>query len=216
MTKEALLQRLTDCVVNMEDDQIPKAVQDYLQAGYGPEEGIMSGLVEGMKKAGELFDQNNYFIPEILFCSDAMYAGISEFRSAMTGANGEESKGTIILAVVEGDNHDIGKSLVKVMLEVNGYIVEDVGFDVPGEKIVQAAVELNADMIALSALMTTTMQKMEEVIRLLKEKGLQDKIKVIVGGAPVSQKFADKIGADGYSRTAMGAASLANDLLMPS
>ncbi|MBC3796159.1 cobalamin B12-binding domain-containing protein [Acetobacterium tundrae] len=213
MTKEEFLKKLSDCVVDMEEDSVVNIVKEYIQAGYDPQEGMLDGLVDGMKRASVLFDEEEYYIPELLVCADAMNNGIEEFRKYLPEAKKDDNQGRIVLAVVQGDTHDIGKDLVKIMLETYGYRVVDVGRDVSSEKIVAAVIEENADMIALSALMTTTMQEMKKVIELAEKKGIRKQVKIIIGGAPVSQNFSNSIGADGYSSSAIGAVRLVETLL---
>ncbi|TJX13727.1 cobalamin-binding protein [Tissierella creatinini] len=213
MTKEGLLKRLSDCVVDMEEDLVIDVAKEYVEAGFDPQEGIMDGLVDGMKRASVLFDEEEYYIPELLSCSDAMNAGIAELQSHMSKAAEGQSAGKVVLAVVHGDTHDIGKDLLRIMLETNGFTVIDVGRDVPSEKIVDVAVENGADIIALSSLMTTTMPNMKQVIDITIDRGIRNDFKIIVGGAPISQKYADSIGADGYSSNAIGAVNLVKSLL---
>lgn len=211
-SKEELLQKLSDGVVEMEEDDVVKTAQEYLNAGYPAFDGIMEGLVDGMNRAGRLFEEEEYFVTDILLCSDAMYAGLDVLRPYLP----EEEKGNRkkgIIGVVEGDTHDIGKNLVKIMLETAGFHILDLGRDVPLQKFVDSAKEEKADFICMSTLMTTTMNGMEEVINRLEKAGIRDKVKVMVGGGPVSQKYADKIGADGYSRNAAEAVKLAKKLL---
>ena len=212
MTKEEFLKKLSDCVVEMEEDSVVATVKEYIQSGYDPLEGMLDGLVDGMKRASVLFDEEEYYIPELLVCSDAMNNGIEEFKKYLPESN-DDHQGKIVLAVVQGDTHDIGKDLVKIMLETYGYQVVDIGRDVPSEKIVEIAIEEKADMIALSALMTTTMQEMQKVIEIAAAKGIRKQVKIIVGGAPVSENFSGKIAADGYSSSAIGAVRLVETLL---
>ncbi|MDR9755522.1 MAG: cobalamin-dependent protein [Thermoanaerobacterales bacterium] len=175
--------------------------------GYPALEGINRGLIPGMKKAGELMDQGVYSIPEILICSMALERGLNVFRPHLT-ANKQEKKSKIVLGVVEGDIHDIGKNVIRVMLEVEGYRVYDLGSDVPLEQFVKKAKEVQANVIAMSSLMSTTMLGMGTVIDILQEEGLREKISVIVGGASVSPEFARKIKADGYAKNVAEALAL--------
>lgn len=211
-TKEELLKRLSDGVVEMEEDDVAKAAQEYLDAGYPAFDGIMDGLVDGMNRAGQLYEEEEYFVTDLLLCSDAMYVGIDILRPYIPEEK-EEAKRKGIIGVVEGDTHDIGKNLVKIMLETAGFDMTDLGRDVPLQKFVDSAKSENAEFICMSTLMTTTMGGMEEVIHLLEEEGIRDKVKVMIGGGPVSQRYADKIGADGYSQNAVEAVKLAKRLL---
>lgn len=211
-TKEELLKRLSDGVVDMEEDDVAEAAQEFLDQGYPALEGIMEGLIDGMNRASILFEEEEYFVTDVLLCSDAMYAGLDILRPYLPEtSDGDKVKG--IIGVVEGDTHDIGKNLVKIMLETAGFEMIDLGRDVPLQRFVDAAQEQKADFVCMSTLMTTTMGGMETVIRLLEEAGIRDKVKVMVGGGPISQKYADKIGADGYSQNAVEAVKLAKRLL---
>ena len=211
-SKEELLKRLSDGVVEMEEENVACAAQEYLDAGYPAFDGIMEGLVYGMNRASELFEAEEYFVTDVLLCSDAMYAGLDILRPYLPETS-RDDKVTGVIGVVEGDTHDIGKNLVKIMLETAGFHMIDLGRDVPLAKFVETAKEENADFVCLSTLMTTTMGGMETVIRLLTEAGLRDRVKVMIGGGPISQKYADRIGADGYSQNAVEAVKLAKRLL---
>lgn len=210
--KTELLQKLSDCVFDMEDEEVVDVVKEYIAAGFDPEEGMLNGLVDGMKRASAMYEEGEYFVPELIVCSDAMYAGIEEFQKYLPESVGT-SIGKVVLGVIEGDTHDIGKNLVKIMLEVGGFDVVDLGRDVPVAKFVDYVKENDADIVGISSLMTTTMPGMEAVIVKLNEAGIRDKVKVMVGGAPVSPAFADKIGADGYSRNAIEAVEVAKKLV---
>lgn len=212
-SKEELLDRLARCVLEMEEQEAESTAKNYLEAGYPPKEGIVKGLIEGMNKAGELYDAEEYFVTDILLCSDALYAGLAVLKKAISPDMEEENKDKVIIGVVEGDIHDIGKNLVRTMLETAGFEIYDLGKDVPPDTFVDKAVELEARLICLSTLMTTTMSGMALVIEKLKERGIRDKVKVMVGGSPVSQQYADAIGADGYSENAVAAVKLAKALL---
>lgn len=211
-TKEELLKRLSDGVVDMEEDDVAEAAQEYLDAGYPAYDGIMEGLVDGMNRAGQLYEEEEYFVTDILLCSDAMYVGLDILRPHLPAVEGDRKvKG--IIGVVEGDTHDIGKNLVKIMMETAGFEMIDLGRDVPLQKFVDVAKEEQVQFIGMSTLMTTTMEGMATVIRLLEEAGIRKQVKVIVGGGPLSQKYAEKIGADGYSPNAVEAVRLVKNLL---
>ena len=211
-TKEEMLQRLSDCVFEMEDEEVVDVVKEYIEAGFDAQEGMLLGLVDGMKRASAMYEEGEYFVPELIICSDAMYAGIEELQKYLPNTEGT-SAGKIVIGVVEGDTHDIGKNLVRIMLERGGFDVHDLGRDVPIESFVSYVKENEVDIVCMSSLMTTTMPGMEAVIHRLKEEGLRDKVKVMVGGAPVSPAFAERIGADGYSRNAIEAVELAKSLV---
>lgn len=211
-SKEELLKRLSDGVVDMEEEDVAEAAKEYLEAGYPAFDGIMEGLVDGMNRASQLYEEEEYFVTDVLLCSDAMYVGLDILRPYLPEVSNDD-KITGVIGVVEGDTHDIGKNLVRIMLETAGFHMIDLGRDVPLAKFVETAKEENADFVCMSTLMTTTMGGMETVIRLLEEEGLRDKVKVMIGGGPISQKYADKIGADGYSQNAVEAVKLAKRLL---
>lgn len=210
--KEELLKELARCVLEMEDDAVTEVAREYADAGYDPAEGILVGLVNGMNQAAELYEQEEYFIPELMICSSAMYNGLAVLQPLLPSEDAG-SKCKVLIGVVEGDTHDIGKNLVKVMLESAGYELIDLGRDVPVEKFVEAVKNDDIKVVAMSTLMTTSMENMRKVIESLKENSVRDQVKVIVGGGPISQSFADKIGADGYSNSAVDAVKLVNRLM---
>ena len=197
-SKEELLAKLAEDVVEMDDEDIVEVAQEYVDAGYPAMEGMLDGLVKGMSKAGELFDAEEYFVTDVLLCSDAMYAGIDILKPHLPKDNSGKTAPKAVIGVVEGDTHDIGKNLVKILMDTNGFEMYDLGRDVPLEKFVDKA-----------TLMTTTMGGMKTVIDMLNERGIRDKYKVMVGGSPISKKFADEIGADIYTANAVEAAAAA-------
>lgn len=210
-TKEELYQQLSDAVVDMDEDAAIELANEVVEDQYDAYEAIEKGLSDGMERAGELFEDEEYFIPELLMCSDAMTSGIDVLVPHIKKDETQEEK-TVVLGVVQGDTHDIGKNLVKIMLEASGFKVIDLGRDIPAENFIDEAVKANADIIALSTLMTTTMKVMDQVVQLLRKNGLRGRFKVMIGGGPISQKFADQIGADGYSVNATEAVRLAKRL----
>jgi len=169
-------------------------------------------MIPAMDEVGRLFEENEYYVPELLIAARAMKAGLSILRPHLV-ATGIEPKGRVALGTVKGDLHDIGKNLVGIMIEGAGFEVVDLGVDVGPDQFVRAVADQNVSVIGLSALLTTTMPSMQRTIDALKEAGLRDKVKVIIGGAPVTQRYADEIGADGYSRDAAAAAKLVKQLL---
>ncbi len=209
--KEKLFGKLSDAVVNMEEEEAITLSMEVVAEKLDAYEAIDQGLSNGMERAGKLFEEEEYFIPELLMCSDAMYAGLDILKPHIK-RDEQGEKHIVVIGVVEGDTHDIGKNLVKIMLETAGFDVLDLGRDIPPQNFVDKAKEVNAGIIALSTLMTTTMEGMAEVIRILKQENIRDRFKVIIGGGPISQSFADKIGADGYSVNAADAVRLARRL----
>jgi 5-methyltetrahydrofolate--homocysteine methyltransferase len=169
-------------------------------------------LIPGMMVVGEKFKNNEYYVPEVLIAARAMYAALDLLRPILSQSD-IEPIGTVVIGTVKGDLHDIGKNLVRMMLEGGGFRVIDLGVDVSPEKFIQAIKENNAQILAMSALLTTTMPSMKVTIDALKEAGLRDKVKVMVGGAPVTQQWADEIGADGYAPDAASAVDKAKELL---
>jgi len=205
--KAQLLGDLSDGVVEMDEEKVIFASGLVVEKGIDAYEAIEKGLSHGMERAGRLFDEEEYFVPELLICSDAMYAGLDILSPHIKAVEGIEKR-KVVIGVIEGDTHDIGKNLVKIMLETAGFEIVDLGRDVPAGKFVEKAREVGAQIIAVSTLMTTTMPGMAEVIRILTDAGIRDNFKVIVGGGPISQGFADKIGADGYAVNAASAVKL--------
>ncbi|MDE6937081.1 MAG: corrinoid protein, partial [Lachnospiraceae bacterium] len=177
-SKEELLKKLSDCVFEMEDEEVVDVVREYIECGYDPQECMLGGLVDGMKRASELYEEGEYFVPELIVCSDAMYAGIEEFQKYLPESE-HTSIGRVAIGVVEGDTHDIGKNLVRIMLETGGFDVYDLGRDVPVERFVDYVRENDVDILCMSSLMTTTMPGMGAVIERLKEEGLRDKVKIM-------------------------------------
>ncbi len=183
---------------------VKELVATALEEGKAPKEILGDGLLAGMSIIGEKFKNNEVYVPEVLIAARAMNAGIEVLKPAMSEGD-VESKGKAVLGTVKGDLHDIGKNLVKIMLEGKGIEVIDLGVDVPPEKFVDAAIEENAQVIACSALLTTTMNVMKDIVAYAEEKGVRGKIKIMVGGAPVTQNFCDTIGADCYTADAASA-----------
>ena len=196
----------------MEEEGTIKLSKQCLEQGISAYEAIDKGLATGMNRAGQLYEEEEYYIPELLMCSGAMYSGLEVLKPHLQKSE-VENKIKVIIGVVQGDTHDIGKNLVKIMLETEGFEVIDLGRDVPPKDFVNKAKEVKASIIVLSTLMTTTMEGMAEVINLLKEEGIRDQVKVMIGGGPISQSFADKIGADLYTTNASNASKNAKALL---
>lgn len=204
MEKEQLFQKISDNVVDMEDEIVEDLCRQSLEEGIDAAETINCGLIPGMDRVGVLYEEGEYFLPEVLTASYALNAGLDILRPHIKK---EESKDRfrIVIGVVEGDTHDIGKNLVKIMAEAAGIDVVDLGRDVPLSEFIDAAEKEHCDIICMSTLMTTTMPGMRRIIEQLEERNLRDKYKVMIGGGPVSQKFADEIGADAYTVDAAAA-----------
>ncbi|MDU5923159.1 MAG: corrinoid protein, partial [Finegoldia magna] len=180
-TQQEYLDKMAEMVVEMEDEDIADVCQEYIDKGFDPKKGIFDGLIRGMTEANKLYDEEEYFITDVLLCSDAMYAGLNVLEKYVEISD-EDILGVAVIGVVEGDTHDIGKNLVKLMMETAGFKMIDLGRDVKLQNFIDAAVENNADLICMSTLMTTTMENMGKVIEMLKEQGLRDRFKVMIGG----------------------------------
>ena len=212
INKDELYKKLAQSVVDMDEEETVTLSKKVITESYDAYEAIDKGLSAGMEEAGKLFEEEEYFVPELLLCSDAMYVGLDILKPHIKTKNTEVRR-KIVIGVIEGDTHDIGKNLVKIMLETAGFDVIDLGRDVSAKTFVKKAKEENADIIAISILMTTTMEGMTEVIKILEKEKIRDQFKIMIGGGPVSQSFADKIGADGYSVNATEAVVLAKRLV---
>ncbi|HAK42506.1 MAG TPA: cobalamin-binding protein [Clostridium sp.] len=210
--KNLLLDALANGVLGMDENLVKSKADEYLDSGYNAYDAIASGLAIGMDKAGVLYEEEEYYIPELLMCSDAMYAGMDKLKPHLKFSSNEK-KHKAVVGVVEGDTHDIGKNLFKIMLEACGFEVYDLGRDVSPTEFISKIRETKATLVGMSTLMTTTMDNMKVVIDMLNESGLRDDVVVMIGGGPISQSFADKIGADGYEVEASKAARLAKELV---
>ena len=202
---------LEDICTLLQQGRAPKVKELVSQAisdGISPKAILEEGLLSGMSIVGEKFKNNEVFVPEVLIAARAMNAGIEILKPHLV-SEGVEAKGTVVLGTVKGDLHDIGKNLVKMMMEGKGLNVVDLGVDVDADKFVNAAKDNDADIIACSALLTTTMGEMKNVVEKLKEENLSGKIKVMIGGAPVTQNYCDSIGADYYTSDAASASDVA-------
>ena len=208
----SVLEYVKNSVIKGDDEQVVKDVNMAIDMKEDPISIINNGLIAGMNVVGSRFKAEEMFVPEVLMSAQAMAAGVEGVQPLIKEGD-ITNKGTIVLGTVKGDLHDIGKKLVAIMFDSNGYNVVDIGFDVPAEKFVEAVKEHNAQIVGLSALLTTTMPEMKTVIDTLKGAGLRDKVKVIIGGAPVTEEFSEEIGADGYSPDAGSATQLADRLL---
>lgn len=208
----ATFQELSAHVLKGKRKLVTEATNALVQAGEAPLDIINKGLVAGMTEVGSLFKDGKMFVPEVLMSAKAMQEGIKIVKPLLSSGD-IKSSGKVVLATVQGDLHDIGKGLVLIMLESNGFEVIDAGKDVSPEKLIELVKEHKPDIIGMSAMLTTTMLAMKSTIELLKEEGLRDKVKVIVGGAPLSDDFANEITADGYSPDALSAVGLCKELL---
>jgi trimethylamine corrinoid protein len=214
MSHEAIYAKLQQAIESFDEDLAREAANEALEAGISPLDAIQSGLSRGMSSISDLFDEGELFVPQILLASDAFEAAVTILTANLTEENREKSNlGKILIHTVQGDIHDVGKNIVKTMLSASGYKVYDLGRDVPVEEVVARARELQVDIIAGSALMTTTMPAMRDIIRLLDEEGIRNQFKCLFGGAPVSREWVAKIGGDGYADNASEAIAKVRELL---
>ena len=206
------LQALADAVIAGNRDAAKSLTQGAIDEGVSPADVVNQGLIAGMAVVGEKFKNNEFYVPEVLIAARAMHAGMDIVKPLLAEA-GVAARGTVAIGTVKGDLHDIGKNLVAMMLEGGGFEVLDLEVDVPPEKFVASVAEQGAQVIALSALLTTTMPSMKDTIDALNEAGVRGNVKVVIGGAPVTQNYADEIGADGYAPDAASAVDKVNELL---
>jgi corrinoid protein of di/trimethylamine methyltransferase len=206
------LQVLYQAVLNGDDQTSRQVTQEALAAGTEAMKLVSDYMVPAMTEVGRRFECDEYFVPELLLSARAMKAAMDLIRPLLVAA-GAEPAGRVVIGTVKGDLHDIGKNLVSAMLEGGGFEVIDLGVNVTPEQFITAVKEKKAHIVAMSALLTTTMQSMKLTIDALKQAGIRDRVKVLVGGAPLTQRYADEIGADGYSESAAGASPLARRVL---
>lgn len=204
--------KLIDFIATGKLEDAKALLNETLAEGVAPQNIIDNYLIKGMETVGQRFEEGKAFVPNLLMAARAMKGCLDILKPLMKGEN-QKTLGTIVIGTVKGDLHDIGKNLVASMLEGCGFNVINLGVDVSGEKFVSAAKEHNAQIVCLSALLTTTMNYMADIVQIIEQEGLKDQVKIMVGGAPVNQEFADKIGANGYSSNANEAVALAKKLL---
>lgn len=198
-----ILERLKNGVIEYDEESVVKAAHEAVESGMDAYQAVMDGLAAGMDVVGEYFAKGEYFVPEVLMCADALYAGLNILRPHIKMDPEKMVKGTVVIGTVEGDIHDIGKNLVKMMFEVAGFTVHDLGRDVPLDNFVEKYLETDADIVCMSAMMTTTMIGMPVVIQKVRERN--PKAKIMIGGAPINEDIAQKWGADGTGKDAPNA-----------
>jgi len=206
------LQALADTIIKGKKNPAVELTQQAIAEGIPAQTIVNDGLIAGMAVVGEKFKKNEFYVPEVLIAARAMKECMALLKPLMADA-GVKPVGTVVIGTVKGDLHDIGKNLVAMMLQGNGFEVVDMGVDVSPEKFIDAAKESKAELIALSALLTTTMPGMKQMVDALEAAGIRGEVKVMIGGAPVTQKFSDEIGADGYAPDAASAVDLAKSLM---
>jgi len=206
------LTQIAENVIRGQAPTVKQLVEDSLAENIPVGEILNEGLIAGMNVVGEKFKNNEFYIPEVLIAARAMKAGMELVRPLLT-ESGIDPVGTVVIGTVKGDLHDIGKNLVQMMLEGAGFEIVDLGIDVSADQFISAVRTDGAQIIAMSALLTTTMPTMKTVIDEVEESGLRDQVKVMIGGAPVTQEYADEIGADGYARDAASGVDIAKQLV---
>jgi corrinoid protein of di/trimethylamine methyltransferase len=200
--EKEILVKLKNAVIQYDEDTAKEGAEEALKEGLDPNNAIFNGLVSGMEEVGRLFEAQEYFVPELLMCADALYAGLDILKPHVKQMD-LGVRGSVVIGTVEGDVHDIGKNIVKMMFDVAGFQVYDLGKDVPLDKFVEEQMKTESDLVCLSAMMTTTMVGMKKVIDDLKAKNPD--VRIMIGGAPVSADVAEKWGADGYAPDANNA-----------
>ncbi|PKM80691.1 MAG: cobalamin-binding protein [Firmicutes bacterium HGW-Firmicutes-14] len=200
--EKELLEALKQSVIDYDEDAVVEAAKAVVEEGFDAYTAVFDGLVEGMNEVGRMYEEQEYFVPEMLMCADSLYAGLDILKPHIEQKAGG-IKGAVVMGVVQGDVHDIGKNIVKMMFDVAGFDVHDLGRDVPMEKFVEEQLKTDSELVLLSAMMTTTMVGMKDIIAKIKEKN--PKVKIMIGGAPVSEDLADKWGADGFAKDANNA-----------
>ncbi|MEM2094634.1 MAG: corrinoid protein [Candidatus Bathyarchaeia archaeon] len=214
MEKDEIIAMLRNAILNCDIDEAKNAAKAALEANIDPVEAIENGLAPGIREVGERFERSEVFLPHLVLAADAMTEAAKILQSSISpGDMAKVKKGTVVMATVEGDLHDLGKNLVSVMLKAAGFEVYDLGRDVPTDTIISKALEVNADIIGLSSLMSTTRPYQRELIEELKRRGLRERFKVMVGGGTVYKQWAEEIGADGYGYNASEAVQKALELM---
>ena len=210
---QEMLDKLAEAVIKGETDDAEALAKEALDKGLDPLQCITEGLTKGIQKVGELFASGEYFLPELIIGADTMKTALDILEPALVGDQVREVAGTIVLGTVEGDLHEIGKTLVGTMLTANGFKVIDIGVDKTASEFIDAVKESGANLVGASALLTTTMLQQEKLISALKDAGLREQVMVMVGGAPVTESYANHIGADGYAEDAISAVDIAFRLM---
>lgn len=213
MSNEKLLEMIQESIVKVDRDTAFQKIESALAQGIQAIEVIEKGLSPGMQKVGDLFERGELFLPQVMMAAGLMTQIVQSLQDKMPPEQNTKNRGVVVIGTVEGDVHDIGKNIVKILLSVNGFEVHDVGRDALLNRFVEKAKEVNANIVASSALMTGTMQAQGDLEKLLKEAGIRDRVKTMVGGAPCTQYWADRIGANAYAENASEAVSKARELM---
>ncbi len=210
---ESLLEALRKAVVEGENVEAARLVDQAIEAGLAPLDILQKGIVEGISQAGELWKANQYFLPDVILAADAFKAAMQRLEPHLNLSSDERKKGKYVIGVVEGDMHDLGKNLVAAMLTSAGFEVIDLGIDVPAQRFIEAVKEHQPKIVGLGAYMSTTMLQMKGIIAELEKEGLRKNLKVMVGGVPTSQEFANEVGADAWGRDALDSLNKALKLI---
>lgn len=210
-----IVEKMADAVIRGNEEECTKLAKTALKEGIEPVKAIQEGFAKGMETVGINFECGKFYLPEMMLAARAMNTGVKVFEPviASKGSQSAQKRGTVVLATIQGDMHDIGKNIVKLLMSTSGFDIIDLGKDVKVRRIIEEAQEKKADIIGVSALMTTTMGYMPELIEELSEMDIRESFKVMVGGAPVTPEWAKEIGSDGYAKDAVGAVRVARELV---
>ena len=213
MAQEQLYGEISDAIVNLDKDKAIELANKAVAEKLNLLEIIEKGYGDGIRRIGDLWEEGEFFLPELMLGGNIMQESMDILLPSLKESGASASQGVVVIATIEGDIHSIGKTIVGTMLSANGFDVYDLGADVPAEKIIETAVEKNADVIGVSALLTTTMFGQKKIIDILEDKGIRDNFKVIIGGAPVTKEWTEQCNADGFAGSAVGAVKLVKNLL---
>ena len=213
MAQEQFYGEISDAIVNLDEEKAIELAKRAITEKWNLLEVIEKGYGDGIRRIGDLWEEGEFFLPELMLGGNIMQESMNILLPSLKESGASASLGVVVIATIEGDIHSIGKTIVGTMLSANGFDVYDLGADVPAEKIIETAVEKNADVIGVSALLTTTMFGQKKIIDILEDKGIRDNFKVIIGGAPVTKEWTEQCNADGFAGSAVGAVKLVKNLL---
>lgn len=213
MTQEQFFKEISDAIVNLEKEKAIEFAHRAVNGNMNLLEVIEKGYGDGIRRIGDLWEEGEFFLPELMLGGNIMQESMDVILPKLKNSGEKISSGTVVIATIEGDIHSIGKTIVGTMLSAHGFDVYDLGADVPAEKIIDTAIEKNADVIGVSALLTTTMFGQKKIVEILDKKGIRNKFKVIIGGAPVTKSWTEECKADGFASSAVGAVKLVKELL---
>ena len=213
MAQEQFYGEISDAIVNLDKEKAIELAKRAITEKWNLLEVIEKGFGDGIRRIGDLWEEGEFFLPELMLGGNIMQESMDILLPSLKESGASASLGVVVIATIEGDIHSIGKTIVGTMLSANGFDVYDLGADVPAEKIIETAIEKNADIIGVSALLTTTMFGQKKIIDILEDKGIRDNFKVIIGGAPVTKEWTEQCNADGFAGSAVGAVKLVKSLL---